>query len=178
MVENWKLIDGTDGKYYVSDLGRVYSLNSNIIMKTTIGTNGYKAVGIPVYKKVKKMSIHRLVAIAFVENPENKPQVNHLDGNKMNNTSSNLEWVTRSENVKHAYDIGIKHVTETVRDSAQKTHGMPVKVKVLYTGMEYEFPSMRQASIYFGLEPNYISRIRKNENGTDGLYKVIEKEFD
>ena len=111
MVENWKLIDGTDGKYYVSDLGRVYSLNSNIIMKTTIGTNGYKAVGIPVYKKVKKMSIHRLVAIAFVENPENKPQVDHINTDRLDNRACNLRWVTQKENCNNP--LTIKHNSES-----------------------------------------------------------------
>lgn len=73
-------------------------------------------------KKRSKKLVHRLVAQEFLENPTEKEQVNHIDGNKSNNYLSNLEWVTRSENVKHAYLIGLKKPTKKVRAAAQKLH--------------------------------------------------------
>jgi len=65
---------------------------------------GYKTIGIHFDNKVKYEYIHRLIAIHFIPNPENKPCVNHIDGNKSNNSVDNLEWVSYSENVKHAYN--------------------------------------------------------------------------
>ncbi len=58
-------------------------------------------------KKGKSIPFHRIVAKAFIPNPENKPEVNHIDGNTMNNKVTNLEWVTRSENIQHAWDTGL-----------------------------------------------------------------------
>ena len=84
--------------------------------------NGYQKVLI-YYKpgKRKQVSIHRLVACAFIPNPNNLPQVNHIDGNKKNNNIDNLEWVTSSENVKHAFDTGLKHAAKGQYCSFAKT---------------------------------------------------------
>jgi hypothetical protein len=91
----------------IDSLGRPYTKRSRLI-KSRI-TKGYKEVRLSNFKgKRTPKSLHRLVACAFIPNVYNKPQVNHKDGNKLNNDSSNLEWVTASENIKHAYDIGLK----------------------------------------------------------------------
>ena len=109
MNEIWKST-GFDG-YEVSNLGRVRRLHKTIpprIRKLTTDTHGYLHVNLWHGGKSKHFSIHRLVAIAFIPNPENKPEVNHIDGNKLNNRVSNLEWVTSSENQRHAFDMGLQ----------------------------------------------------------------------
>ena len=99
--EIWKDIVGYEGLYKVSNLGRVKSLRLNKIMGT--GNKRYTHL-ILVKNKVKKTyDVHRLVAQAFIPNPLNKEQVNHIDGNKQNNCVDNLEWTTIKENMKHAY---------------------------------------------------------------------------
>ncbi|WP_202980718.1 HNH endonuclease [Alteromonas sp. RKMC-009] len=99
-------IPGYENLYEVSSLGRVS--NYRKIMKTYSINSGYQAVKLSKDGKKKSFLVHRLIATAFVPNPENKPVVNHIDGNKLNNAASNLEWVTTAENLQHARDTGLK----------------------------------------------------------------------
>ncbi len=108
MIEVFKDIVGYEGQYQVSNLGRVKVLKNNILMKPLLKRRGYFQVALFKNKQYKYFNIHRLVALTFIPNPENKPQVNHIDGNKQNNNVNNLEWVTCSENIKHAFKIGLK----------------------------------------------------------------------
>lgn len=125
MKEIFKPIEEFDGIYEISNLGNVKSLERYV---EVVGVNrmrhkrllnekflkhlptrcGYLRVGFPIDNKVKYISIHRLVAIAFIPNPENKPEVNHKDGDKTNNRVDNLEWVTSSENQLHSYKNGLQ----------------------------------------------------------------------
>lgn len=112
MQEIWKDIKDYEGLYQVSNFGNVKSLprktnnqyNKGIIMKQMI-YRGYSKVQLNKNGKIKWFAVHRLVAQAFLPNLDNKPQVNHIDGNKLNNNLSNLEWVTGSENQLHSYRI-------------------------------------------------------------------------
>lgn len=87
---------------FISNLGNIKDKNGNLLKQVDNG-NGYKVC--------KREYVHRMVAKLFCENPMNKPQVNHIDGNKSNNNSKNLEWVTAQENIQHAYDIGLMENT-------------------------------------------------------------------
>lgn len=101
-----KLIDGFEN-YTISTDGKVYSKRNNIFLKPCIDKDGYLMVLLSNNGKRKKISIHRLVALNFMPNPENKPQVNHINGIKSDNRLENLEWVTASENIVHAWTIGL-----------------------------------------------------------------------
>ena len=95
----WKDIEGYEGLYQVSNMGRVRSLTrNNIILKKTITNRGYERVPLYKNKKSKLFRVHRLVANAFIPNPDNLPQVNHKDENKLNNCVDNLEWCTQEYN--------------------------------------------------------------------------------
>lgn len=107
MDEKWKFIY-PDSRYEISNLGRVRSCGK-ILKPLSNCKNKYLTVKLySKESKYKRVYVHRLVALFFINNPHNKPQVNHIDGNKLNNVYSNLEWVTVSYNHQHAYKIGLK----------------------------------------------------------------------
>ena len=103
MKELWHEIVGFEEDYQVSNFGKVksYKRKNKSILKESLSKRGYKRVTL--YKNNKQFyySVHRLVATAFIPNPENKPHINHIDGNKMNNNVDNLEWCNQSENILH-----------------------------------------------------------------------------
>jgi len=110
--ETWLPVEGYEGLYEVSDFARVRSLgprrrgNSKLIKQQTI-SKGYLFVALSKDGKVKTTSLHRTVAKAFIPNPLNLPQVNHIDGNKLHNLIPNLEWVTHQQNMTHAQVTGL-----------------------------------------------------------------------
>lgn len=120
MKEEFRNIVGYEGLYQVSNLGNIkslertktnhskYQLVNGRILKSSINHKGYVYVILYKNNKQKGYLVHRLVAEAFIPNPENKPQVNHIDGNKLNNHVSNLEWVSQQENMQHALSNGLK----------------------------------------------------------------------
>ena len=105
-MEIWKDIDGYEGLYQVSNFGRVKRDNKLLHLNTN--TYGYKHITLCKDGKRKTVVIHTLVANAFIDNPYKKPQINHKDGNKENNTVENLEWVTQIENNRHAINTRLK----------------------------------------------------------------------
>ena len=118
-IEIWKDILGYEGIYQISNFGIAKSLQRNslgkfgnvILLKEKIlkynKTKGYLFVTFLKSHKIKNQSIHRLVAMAFIPNPDKKPCVNHINGIKIDNRIENLEWCTHSENTKHAFNIGL-----------------------------------------------------------------------
>lgn len=127
MTEIWKPIEGFEGHYEVSNTGKIKSLERQRItkgggttlsperlLKQKINKFGYCTVCLFKNAKRKYCMVHRLVAFAFIPNPENKPEINHKDGNKFNNSVHNLEWNTPLENKRHAYANGLnggEHIT-------------------------------------------------------------------
>ena len=105
-MEKYKDIPGYEGRYQITTWGRVYSVVSEKFMRQDVNEKGYLRVDLfDECGKRKHHRVHRLVANAFIANPENKPQVNHIDGNKQNNSVTNLEWVTDEENKTHQYEL-------------------------------------------------------------------------
>ena len=108
-MEQWKPIEGTDGKYEVSNLGHVRTNGKRPgLLTLTKQKSGYRYAMIEIDGKSCNRRVHRLVAQHSLPNPDNMKEVNHKDGNKDNNRADNLEWCTRSHNVKHSFDTGLK----------------------------------------------------------------------
>lgn len=105
-VEVFQDVKGFEGLYSVSSHG--YVSNGRKSLKTYVINSGYQCLKLVKGNTRKSVLLHRLIAEAFIPNPLNKPEVNHIDGNKSNNAVSNLEWVTPSENKLHALRTGLK----------------------------------------------------------------------
>lgn len=129
----WKTIEQTNGLYEVSDTGVVRKIKTGNTLKPKKNYKGYLRVMIMINYKKYIFRVHRLVAQAFVPNPLNKPQVNHINGIKTDNRVENLEWVSNEENHKHAIENGL----------VQKNR---IKCALLYKGKEImRFDSILQA---------------------------------
>lgn len=102
---------------------KLRSVNSKILTQRK-GANGYMVLATKCHSESKTFLIHRLVATAFVPNPNSYPQINHKDGNKTNNHYSNLEWVTQSQNQRHAYTIGLQKIKYKMGKDVEKVIAM------------------------------------------------------
>lgn len=118
MIEEWKPIKGYEGLYEISSFGVVKSLkgkNGVVFPKYDLSITGYWRVGLSKNKKQTKYLLHRLIAIAFIPNTENKPFINHKNGIKTDNKIENLEWCTASENMQHAHNNNLIKVITPVK---------------------------------------------------------------
>jgi hypothetical protein len=145
--------------YLVTVDGKVFSLTSMKFLAIIKKDNGYFRVKI----KDKSYYIHRLVAQTYIPNPENKATVNHMDGNKANNMLCNLEWATRSENVQHACDTGLRPISELMRENGRlmqtnlRKGYNPDAAKLVLdveTGIYYD--SATEAAKTIGVKPKYL----------------------
>lgn len=163
MEELWDYVPRFNKMVKVSTLGRVKSFyrysNGKIIQCLDIDCFGYMRVRI----KGKHYKIHRLVAETFIPNPENKREVNHKDGNKLNNRADNLEWATRSENQKHAYKLGLQKPSEKQKQAVSKWN-KEHRIKKVYqydknNNLIATYNSQQEASMVLGVKTSTISRI-------------------
>lgn len=170
-MEEWKDIEGFEGLYQISNFGRVKSLpkekqfgNNFYITKEKILKNqkdkdGYLQVNLYQNKKAKHYKVHRLVAKAFIQNLENKPEVNHIDGNKENNCVSNLEWVLAKENIYHAYSTGL----------------IKRRKRIICINDGNIFKSITQASLFYGVSKSMVSEVCNGKR--DNVKGLIFKEY-
>lgn len=123
MKEIWRDVVGYEKYFMVSNFGNVWSKRTKIILVPTVTKAGYNTISTKLFGRLggsKIIRIHRMVAEAFIKNPENKPYVNHLDGNKKNNFVTNLEWCTAKENTIHAYKTGLSKITSGAENHRAK----------------------------------------------------------
>jgi hypothetical protein len=176
MISNeiWKPIDKFKDLYEISSIGRVRSNSRKArILKPGSNKQGYRQVSLGKDWKFNTFRINRLVAIAFIPNPDNKPQVNHINGIKWDDRVENLEWVTAKENSIHAFKIGLK----TINDLCMKKKIEAVKKLLnkslinIVTNEEYE--SLKEASFKTSIPYGTISYWLRNRkyNKTNLRYK-------
>lgn len=182
--ENWKPVLGYDGLYEVSDMGRIRSLRKNKILKG----GGLRYLGVVLCKggvKKKRFNIHRLVANAFIPNPNNKPHVNHKFGDKNDNRASSLEWVTQKENCRHSFDTGLQKIHKGKKNhmygrfGVDSNKGKPVlQVNFLNGKTVARWGSARQAALAIGVVPGSITACCRGEmSSCKGFSWVYAKSY-
>ena len=158
---------GFEGLYKVGSDGVLYSVRNGRLTRLVGGTDGnYRHHSLRKDGKQYQRTLHSLVAKTFIPNPEGKAEVNHIDGDKMNNRVDNLEWVTRSENAKHAYDNGLIKISDehlhTMRknfaeNNARFTETDAHNIRAIYKYMDK--PNMRRIAEAYGTTKTCIQRI-------------------
>jgi hypothetical protein len=146
--------------YEISDEGVIRNINTGRIIKQFIGKDGYLRTQIA----GKTRTVHRLVAMAFIPPEEGKLFVNHKDGNKQNNKSTNLEWCTRSENMKHAYDHRLREPPVGIKNGRNKLSYEDVSfILEHYKPRDSVFGAKALATV-FNVAPQTISAVISGQN--------------
>lgn len=184
LVEIWKPVVGWEDSYMVSNFGRVKSLDrwiktgrgglqfrEGVILKGKLDKDGYPHLGLYKNGKCKFFTIHRLVAQAFLPNPNNLPQVNHKDENKTNNCVDNLEWCNAKYNIN--YGTRNNRISNVQRNDKKKSK--PVVQLTLDNKISGIYPSIKEAARQIGIGSTEISKCCKNKpkHNTAGGFKWL-----
>lgn len=182
-IEIWKDIEGYEGLYQVSNFGNVKSLNYNRsgkenILKPQKNENKYLHISLCKNKKQKTFLLHRLVALAFLKNPQNFPCINHKDENKENNHVDNLEWCTHEYNLKYGTRLekisekrkGFKFTEESVQKMSNSHRGKKLSLEVINKIREKNSKAVLQYSLdgTFIKEWKSVIQVSKELNISNG----------
>lgn len=157
---SWKTLERNQN-YKISDKGEVFSLKQGKILSPKRNHDSYLRIQIWSHNKCKYVGIHRLVAETFIDNPDNKPFVNHKDGDKTNNSVSNLEWCTQRENIRHAWNTGLSK-------SHLNANGRRVYQYSLNGELIRKYPSTMEVERTLGIPHSYISKAIANKTPLKG----------
>jgi hypothetical protein len=167
--------------YFVTKEGLVFSSKTNKFLKFSYDKQGYQRVGLYVGNyKSKTIKVHRLVAETFIDNIENKKDVNHIDGNKANNNIFNLEWCTRSENIKHAFKNGLSKISENQKNrfiqmtKLQIGSNNPAARKLINTETGEIFDTIKEVLPLVNLKRTTFQAMLNNQNPNKTNFKYYE----
>ena len=178
--EEWRDIVGYEDYYMVSNIGRVKSkdrirengkgayLHKGRILKQTNTSTGYKSVKLCLDGKDKTFKVHRLVAIAFIPNTDNKPFINHIDGNPLNNTLDNLEWVTNRENIIHAIESGLRKTFDVAEDVISDMYiNKSMSIKQIADYFKVSRSCIEKVLRKYGISKKTLSEVKNKYNLTN-----------
>lgn len=174
MEEIWKDVVDYEGIYKVSNLGNIISCrrlrflnggsfySKQFSKKTAVDKLGYVRVGLTKNGVKKLWCFHRIIAFAFIPNTENKPFINHIDGNKSNNSVDNLEWCTASENRYHAFRTGLASKLGIKNNACKLTESQVLQIRKIH--LENPETSLISTAIRFGISKSLVSRINLRQS--------------
>lgn len=159
MEVTWRGIPSCENSYRVSDTGKVYSLLTDRIMKSWIQPNGYESVYLRINGHYKTFTMHRLVMLAFVSERPAGMDINHKDGNRLNNHLSNLEYITHQQNIDHASDVLGWSINGTKNPLAKLDDDKVREIRRLYS----QGATIRGLAKVFGVTPSAIQSVVRRE---------------
>ena len=171
--------------YLITLDGKVFSLYTMKFLKSKVTNAGYHQIQLFSGKgNYKYFSVHRLVAEAYIQNTENKEQVNHMDGNKLNNLMCNLEWMTRSENQQHCSDTGLRKVDDAMRERGRHAgkmcgaaNGRKARLKtskiVLDESTGIYYTGINEAAAVLGLKPTTLKARLNGQSRNLTTFKYV-----
>lgn len=188
MSEQWKPVPEWEGKYEVSNAGEVRSLDRHVVrsdsssqtikgrpMSLSTSSTGYLVVRLSSTNPTRRLTarVHRLVASAFLPNPEGKPQVNHIDSDRRNNRVENLEWVNGSENLTHGYHHGAVKLPHRFGESANSAKLTEDQVEEIRSALGRGEPK-KSIARRFAVSPKTIRRINDGETWSSAPSQIEE----
>lgn len=185
----WKVIPETDGLYFANEKGQIKSadrlrpvgnkadgrhyVRHGKILAQALNIRGYYCVTIKYLDgRQKTIAVHRLIAKTFLPNPQNKPQINHIDGIKTNNHVSNLEWCTAKENINHAFATGLNKGSKPWKGKTGKLHpnSIPVQAYDKAGNLIAEYESINLAALAVGSSASHISACTRGQRKSAAGY--------
>jgi len=169
ILEVWKDIYGYKGLYQVNRCGQVKSLARKVKFRNGLSsrkekilsagptTSGYSAVTLSRNGKIKGFQVHRLVALAFIPNPDRKPDINHINGIKMDNRVKNIEWCTASENILHSHRIGLRNHKGESHSQSKLTEEDVRDIRVL-EGLH------KNIALIYGVTAGNVSMVKRRQS--------------
>jgi len=176
MESNWKTYKGFS-RYSISSNGTVWDNKLDVAVSRTPNEDGYLKVTLRSdLNKRKGFSVHRLVALLFLDNPNNLPEVNHKNGIKKDCSVDNLEWMTHSDNIQHAWDTGlIKNTEQRVRKIREANSYKFKKVMCINTGEEFD--SVSDAAKFYGGARSNLWAVLNGKGKTFCVHPVTKEKL-
>lgn len=167
-IEEWRDVPGYEKRYQVSNIGNVKSCSKQIILKSALHKEGYLQVVLYDNNKIPKtLKIHRLVALAFIPNPDNKHFVDHINGIRNDNRVENLRWVTHKENLN--FPLARKNISKAQTNNSKRSKSV-LQIDKLTGNTIREFPSASEASRQTGIHCSNITACCRNMLNYTGGY--------
>lgn len=162
--EEWRAVPGWDGRYEVSNLGRLRNRHGKVI-RPSLGERGYYQVGLYGDSGQRSFRLHRLIALAFVSNPHGHPHVNHLDCDKLNNAATNLEWTTFEANFAHGREAGVALAKNNpkVRRKLSAAQVIDIRSRQIKT-----WPECKAVGEEFGVSASHVYNITNGRKRARG----------
>ena len=168
-MNEWRKLKRNEN-YLVNEMGEIFSVRRNQKLTPKVNHDGYLRIQLWDKGNVQFVSLHRLIAEAFIPNPGNKPFVNHINGNKQDNRVENLEWCTQKENIAHAWENGLSH-------RRLNTSGIRIAQFTKDGKFLREFPSQMEAERQLGFPHSCISQAIKRRGTAYGYrWEVVRNE--